>query len=90
MVSGSHRVNYLRVDCQFLELREKAVQICQDKEGMSEKFWVPRSLLHGADDNHLQREEDSMRLVIGDRLELRIESWFCEKEDIDGVVYSVR
>lgn len=87
MVSGSHSVKYLRVDCAFIRATDKAINFKQERDGISESFWVPRVFLHGADDNHVTRELEDKRLFPDDPLELRIEAWICEREEIEGAPY---
>ena len=89
MVSGAHTARYRKVSCTFIRATDKAVCICQERAGCSENFWVPRVFLHGADDNMITRDLEQKRLYTGDPLELRIEQWICERDEIEGLEYSV-
>lgn len=65
---------YRTVEAKIARVREKSVLI---KIGpLLHEVWVPRSVLHGADDGDLDGQE-------GLDMRLRIREWFCKREDIE-------
>ncbi len=68
---------YRTVDCWVKAVRDASVLIVIGDDAIEQR-WVPRSLLHGADDGDLKDLQGR-----ADPCRLRIREWFCKKENIE-------
>lgn len=69
-------INYIAVECKYLNNSEKGVQIEQDSTDVT--CWLPRSRVHGADDRLI----DDMHFR--QEITLRVEAWLVEREGLEG------
>lgn len=63
---------YVAIGCTIKGVTAKAVKIDPDS---GEQLWVPRSVIHGAEERLLDGS-------VGDPMELRVRRWFAEKEGL--------
>lgn len=63
---------YCKVDCEYVTSTPKAVLIKVN----TREVWIPRSVIHAADDDLFNKIERGTELIV------RVREWFVDKNDL--------
>lgn len=66
--------SYETITVALLAVRPKSIKV--ESGATAAPVWVPRSLLHGADDAEVGRVAE------GGEITLRVREWFCRREGL--------
>lgn len=65
---------YETIHVNYIKQTSEAVLIYS--EYSESEVWIPRSLIHGADDKKIDKASED------DEIDLRVMDWFCKKNDL--------
>lgn len=66
---------YVKCDVVIVSLARSGKAVLVYSETADAQVWIPRSLIHGADDRELSQHMD-------EAIELRVFQWFAEKNGL--------